>query len=235
MATLERELKRLLDFGHLEKPIQAHLKNVYATLSLCLLVASFGAYVHLFTDIMQAGFLSAIGALAMILLLVMTPHQPENQMKRLCFLGGFAFLTGLGLGPIMDTVMFIDPSIIATAFLGTAAIFICFSLSALYNRDRKFLFLGGILLSGLSWLLMLGLANIFFRSTMIFQIELYAGFLIMCGFVLYDTQLIIEKRRHGDDDFIWHCVNLFIDFVNIFRRLMIILASRESDKKKRRD
>ena len=35
------------------------------------------------------------------------------------------------------------------------------------------------------------------------QIELYAGFLIMCGFVLYDTQLIIEKRRHGDDDFIW--------------------------------
>ena len=32
-----------------------------------------------------------------------------------------------------------------------------------------------------------------------------------------------------------HSVNLFIDFVNIFRRLMIILASRESDKKKRRD
>jgi len=45
----------------------------------------------------------------MILLLVMTPHQPENQTKRLGFLGGFALLTGLGLGPIMDAVMIIDP------------------------------------------------------------------------------------------------------------------------------
>jgi len=235
MASFDRELKRLLDFGHLEKPVQTHLKNVYSTLALSLMVAAVGAYVHLFTDLMQAGLLSVIGAIAMLLLLVSTPHQPGNEKKRLGFMAGFAFLTGIGLGPIMDMVLMIDPSIIPTAFLGTAIIFICFSLSALYNRDRKFLFLGGLLFSGLSWMLMLGLANIFFRSTMIFKAELYIGFLIMCGFVLYDTQLIIEKRRRGDEDFIWHSLDLFVDFVNIFRRLMIILATRENDKKKRRD
>ena len=48
----------------------------------------------------------------------------------------------------------------------------------------------------------------------------------MCGFVLYDTQLIIEKRRIGDKDFVWHSVDLFIDFVNIFRYLLIILAQK---------
>ena len=31
----------------------------------------------------------------------------------------------------------------------------------------------------------------------------------MCGFVLYDTQLIVEKRRRGDDDYIW-LVALFL-------------------------
>ena len=37
----------------------------------------------------------------------------------------------------------LSPSLIPTAFLGTAAIFGCFSLSALYARRRSFLYLGG--------------------------------------------------------------------------------------------
>lgn len=37
----------------------------------------------------------------------------------------------------------LSPSIIPTAFLGTATIFACFSLSALYARRRSFLYLGG--------------------------------------------------------------------------------------------
>lgn len=50
----------------------------------------------------------------------------------------------------------------------------------------------------------------------------------MCGFVLYDTQLIIEKRRHGDKDFILHSVDLFVDLLGIFRRLVVILAQKVS-------
>ncbi len=30
-----------------------------------------------------------------------------------------------------------------------------------------------------------------------------------------------------------HAVDLFIDFVQVFRRIMIILANKENDKKKR--
>ena len=40
------------------------------------------------------------------------------------------------------------------------------------------------------------------------QVNLYLGLFVFCAFVLYDTQLIVEKRRRGDDDYIWW-VNCF--------------------------
>lgn len=61
-----------------------------------------------------------------------------------------------------------------------------------------------------------------------FQAYLYLGLALMCGFVLYDTQLIIEKCRLGDRDFILHSVDLFVDLLGIFRRLVIILAQKVS-------
>jgi hypothetical protein len=33
--------------------VRAHLKNVYATLTMSVLAASAGAYVHLFTDLLK--------------------------------------------------------------------------------------------------------------------------------------------------------------------------------------
>jgi FtsH-binding integral membrane protein len=59
-----------------------------------------------------------------------------------------------------------------------------------------------------------------------YELQLYLGLLIYCGFVLFDTQLIVEKYQLGDNDYIWHSVDLFIDFINIFRRILIILASK---------
>lgn len=98
--------------------------------------------------------------------------------------------------------------------------------------DLKFLYLGGILMSALSTLFWVGLIGIFTGSHMLFQAHLYIGFAVMCGFILYDTQMIMEKRRRGDTDYIWHSVELFIDFLSVFRRLLIILAQKEDRKKK---
>ncbi|KAI8492961.1 Bax inhibitor 1 [Branchiostoma belcheri] len=126
------------------------------------------------------------------------------------------------------------PSIIPTAFMATTVVFVSFSLSALWAENRYYLFLGGMLMSGVQMLLFAGLINLFFRSYFLFQAQLYVGLAIFCAFVLYDTQLIVEKRRRGDTDYIWHCVDLFLDFVNIFRRIMIILAQRQQEKKSKK-
>lgn len=51
----------------------------------------------------------------------------------------------------------------------------------------------------------------------------------MCGFVLYDTQIIMEKRRMGSTDCIKHSLDLFFDLASIFRRLLIILSQKVSE------
>jgi len=217
----------LFSFSAIPKDIQLHLKNVYATLSMGLIAAAVGAYVHLVYHFLQAGILTALLSLGLLMAVYFIPHRRENiKTRMLCFLGA-TFLFGLGLGPLLTHVKAVDPSIIPTAFMGTAVIFISFTLSALWSKQRSFLFLGGILMSALMVLSIGSLVNIFLRSQMIFTAELYLGLAVFSLLVLFDTQLIIEKRRMGDDDFIWHALDLFIDIIEIFRHLMVILTRRE--------
>ncbi|KAM9321689.1 bax inhibitor 1 [Gastrophryne carolinensis] len=236
MDFLDRNInfKALLKFSNISTVTQQHLKQVYASFALCLLVAAAGAYVNVVFRFLQGSFMSFAGSFGMMMWLMVTPYSRENEGKRLGILAGFAFFSGIGLGPALNLCLAVNPSIIPTAFLSTAVIFTCFSLSALYAQRRTYLYLGGMLMSALSLLLLSGLVNIFIGSTVLLKVHMYIGLLVMCGFVLFDTQLIIEKCENGDKDYVWHCVDLFLDFITIFRKIMIILAMNEKDKKKER-
>uniref|UniRef100_A0A8C8REN8 Transmembrane BAX inhibitor motif-containing protein 6 n=2 Tax=Pelusios castaneus TaxID=367368 RepID=A0A8C8REN8_9SAUR len=226
------DLKALFKFSHISVSTQQHLKKVYASFALCMFVAAAGAYVNVVTHVLRLNMLTGLGSLGLMIWLMATPHSRETEQKRLGMLAGFAFLTGANLGPLLEMCIAINPSIVPTAFLGTAVIFSCFSLSALFAKRRSFLYLGGFLLSGLFLMLLFSLVNIFVGSTWLFTANLYLGLMVMCGFVLFDTQLIIEKAESGDKDYIWHCVDLFLDFINLFRQLMMLLGMNENKKKK---
>jgi FtsH-binding integral membrane protein len=221
--------------NRLEPPVRQHLKNVYGCLSLSTVSAAAGAYVHMYTYLLQAGLLSTIGALGLIFALLCTPDNGKNRSLRLGYLLGFAFLTGLGMGPLLEVVVSVDPSIIVTALIGTTVVFVSFSVSSLLSERGQWLYLGGTLISTLNMMVLFSLANLFFRSQLIYQIHLYVGLLVMCGFVIYDTQLIVEKNRMGSKDYIAHSLDLFLDFINIFRHLLVILMQKEQRNKKRKE
>jgi FtsH-binding integral membrane protein len=223
-------VKALSDFSNINKATKQHLKNVYVCLALTMLSAAAGAMAFFILN-MQLAIVSVLGSIILIFALMATPHTPENVPKRLGFLCGIGGFTGFSLGPLLAAVANIDPSIIPTAFLASCAIFGSLSLAALLAERRSMLFLGGFLLSGLNMLVMMLFFNIFLGSYMVFQLDLYGGLLLFCGFVLFDTQLIVERYNNGDDDYIRHSLNLFLDFINIFRRLLIILASKEKKRK----
>ncbi|XP_026476756.1 bax inhibitor 1-like [Ctenocephalides felis] len=217
----------------LEAPVQQHLKGVYGCLAATTSLASIGAYSFL-AGWLSAGLLPALGALGLGLGLMMTSPDAKNFNMRLGMLLGLGFLSGLGLGPLLAHVAQINPSIITTALFGTTLVFVAFSLSAIFAERGKWLFLGGIIVSVLNMMFFSSLANIFLQSTLIYQAHLYVGLFVMCAFVLYDTQAIIEKFRAGSRDTVGHAFDLFLDFIGIFKRLLIILSQKEENEKKKR-
>lgn len=220
--------------NRLEEPVRRHLRNVYACLSVATVAATVGACVHLFTDIARAGLLSNIGALGLLLALLTTPDNGKNQKLRIGYLLGFAFLSGLGFGPLLDAVIKIDPSIVITALFATALVFVSFSISALLAERGRWLYLGGILIGVLNAMLCLALVNFFLRSVLLHQAYVYVGLFLMSGFVIYDTQLIVEKNRAGSKDFVEHSLDLFTDLIGIFRHILVILAEKEQAERSRK-
>lgn len=218
------------DFSDISKSVQHHLIKVYTTLAATLAFAAIGAVAHLIYNL--GGLLTFFGAIGLILMLALTPHNEENIIKRSLFLLGIGFFQGASIGPLLARVLEIDNSIPVTALMGTVAIFTCFSASAYFAQRRSYLFLAGILSSGLSTLLLISFLNIFFHITFLYNVQLYLGLVLFCGFVIYDTQLIIEKASLGDRDYLWHSLDLFLDFINIFVRLMAILSKNKKNNNK---
>jgi FtsH-binding integral membrane protein len=115
-----------------------------------------------------------------------------DDLRRTSMLCAFGFLKGASIGPLINVLVAIDPAIIMTAFLGTVTVFVCFTLSALIAKRASYLYLGGMLSSAVSLMLYLSIANMFFGSTHIYNLQLYGGLLVFSGFVIFDTQLVLE-------------------------------------------
>jgi len=154
-----------------------------------------------------------------------TEQKPDvDATFRMLLLLGFGFFQGATYGGLVMVVMIIDPSLVLTAFLGTVVIFACLTGSALLAKRKTYLFLGGFLSSAIMNLFLLSIVNIFLRLEFLDVFAIYCSLFVFCGYVLYDTQVIIEKVNMGSRDFIRHSAELFTDLIGIFVRILIILA-----------
>lgn len=228
-------LSSVFKMNDYSRQTQDHLFQVYLSLLLCVMAASCGAaasmYFQLTSDVSMLGTLASMG----MLMWIHWDMKKEEIQRRMGMLCGFGFFQGMTLGPLIQLATYIDPSLVVTAFLGTVAVFGCFTASAMIAKRRSYLYLGGILGSAVSVMLVLSFINIFFRSVNIYLVELYGGLLLFSGYVVFDTQLILEKAEYGSKDVVGHAATLFVDFVAIFVRILIILLrnnEKKSDKRK---
>uniref|UniRef100_T1DEV9 Putative bax inhibitor n=1 Tax=Psorophora albipes TaxID=869069 RepID=T1DEV9_9DIPT len=218
---------------NLEPSVRHHLAKVYACLTATCAAATAGAFIHL-SGIWEAGMLSGLISLGLVLGLIFTPDNGKNFNTRLALLLGFGAFTGHSMGLLLAFVIAVNPAIVVTALIGTTTMFCALSASAVLAKRGSYLFLGGFLMSILSVMALMSLGNLLFRSYIVSEVNLYIGLVAMAGFILFDTQMIMEKHRMGSNDCIAHSLDLFYDVVSIFRRLLIILTQKEQNNERRK-
>lgn len=118
--------------------------------------------------------------------------------------------------------------IIFTAFSGTAAVFTCFTVAALLSDRRSILFVAGMISSLVMVLICFVALHVFVQSELLFDIRIYLGLAVYLLFIVFDTQIMIyDVQERGQTDVVMHALQFFIDFINIFIRLVIMLAKKE--------
>ena len=141
----------------------------------------------------------------------------------------FGLLQGIVIGPLVNEAIDIDPIIVRAAFVLTLCVFASFSIIAMLTKKKKYLYLGSMLNSFCMFLLFMRI----FPTAYGYELSLYGGLIMFIGYVFYDTQQIIARvERFGLDqtDYISDAITLYIDFVAIFIRiLIIIMRSKEKD------
>lgn len=236
-AASQFDLNVIFSMKNYGEKTKTHLFNVYISLLLCVLAASCGAAASMYFRMTNMGLLGGLGGMGMLMWINLDSRKDEWH-RRMGLLCSFGFFQGMSISPLLDMAVRIDPALIVTAFLGTVVVFACFAAAAVVAKRRSYLYLGGMLGSAVMLMMVLSLANLFFRSTSIYLLQLYGGLVVFSGYVVFDTQMILEKAERGNYDVIGHAAMLFIDFVAIFVRLLIILMknknSRSSDEKSRR-
>jgi FtsH-binding integral membrane protein len=143
-------------------------------------------------------------------------------------------MDGLTIGPLINYILEVDHSerLIMNASILTALVFGSFTLASLLTNKRSFIYLGGLLGSVLSLYSWMTFINIFLNSKTLYSVELYLGLLMFSGYVMYDTQLIIYRATYLKSfDVVSHTLDLFIDLVGIFVRILLILFKESGDNR----
>jgi FtsH-binding integral membrane protein len=215
----------------LSSQTQNHVFKVYKELATMFIYSAVGVYTDMLFNI--NGMLTTIGTFAALLLFSFT-NELTNQSTARMLLYAFSFLKGITLGSLLKFVIMVDESIILKALGATGLIFVCFSLSVLYSRNQQAIATAGMISSVFSVLFWVQISNWFLGSTGLYNLELYLGLGLFSLYVIYDTQILVNKAERGEKTVYRHAMELYSDFVALFVRLVVVLLRKQEEKKKKR-
>lgn len=201
-----------------------YLVQVYRNLAATTGAAALACFLHVHDVLPSLGGLGFL--LSFLLLLGITWSRNRlNERLRYGMLLSFGFLQGWDVAPLIHEFYYFDPNTLVMALISTAVAFVAFSGTALFSARRSYLYLGGLL----GTLTLVSVIGSFF--SVFFSANLYLGLFILCFYIIYDTQVIVERAESGFRDEIGSAVNLFTDLIGIFIRLLVIL-NRQSKRRR---
>ena len=135
---------------------------------------------------------------------------------------GFTFVLGLGLTPLLYSVLASANGgvIVTQAFALTAVAFGALSIFAM-NTKRDFTTMGKMLFITLIVVICASLLNLFLQSGLMQLVISSVAAILFSFYILYDTQNIIRGNYAHP---IEGAVALYLDFINLFASLLQILG-----------
>ncbi len=197
------------------------IKQTYQLFAASLLAATAGAYVGLGMAEVIASWFIALFILEIGLLFGLYAAKKKAGLN-LILLFGFTFVSGLTLAPLLTSILGMagGGSIVANAFMLTTVAFGGLSIFAM-NTKRDFSAMGKMLFIALIVIVVAGISNIFFQSSL-FQLAISSvSAILFSAFILYDTQNIIKGHYETP---IEGAIALYLDFLNLFVALLQILG-----------
>lgn len=178
---------------------------------------------------------SLVGSVGSMMGVFYTP--PERTVQKHLFWLTFNAFQAATLSPLF----FLNPAILSRAALYTCGVVGALSYVGATAKNDKFLYMGGPLLAGLTVVALssiapMALPSMGLRGLAIAEsISLYGGLAVFSGLVLYDTQKILAHGRMVEEgrmkgDTMNESISLQLDMINIFIRLVQILAMNQKKK-----
>ena len=219
------------DYGYALPAAQRNrvLRNTYWLLALSLLPTVLGAWLGVSTGITR----SLSGGMGLIVFLggafgfMYAIEKTKNSPAGVAVLLGFTFFMGLMLSRMLAMILGFKngPSLIMTAFGGTAGVFfVMASLASVIKRDLsgmgKWLFVGALAV-------MIGaIINVFVGSTVGMMVISMMVIGIFSAYMLYDLKRIMDG---GETNYISATLALYLDIFNVFQGLLAMLGIMGGD------
>ncbi|MBN3283459.1 LFG4 protein, partial [Polyodon spathula] len=200
------------------------LRKVYSILSIQIILTTVTSAVFMYSDSIKnfvhaspaLVLISAVGSLGLIFALAIYRHQhPVN----LYLLLGFTLFEAV---TVATAVTFYEYSVVLQAFALTAAVFVGLTAYTFQSR-RDFSKLGAGLFACLWILIIASFMRLFFHNETVELVLAGAGALVFCGFIIFDTHLLMHKL--SPEEYILASINLYLDIINLFLHLLRLLEA----------
>ena len=186
---------------------------------------SSGLYIKI---LLGPGFgILAVAEIAVVLIFSLLFRKLSPTVVTILYFA-YAFLNGFTLSVIFVAYQLTS---IVYAFLGTAALFGILAFIG-KNTTKDLSQFGTILITALWVGIILTIFNLFIGSSMLDIVLDWAILLIFFGLTVYDTQKIVRMQEEGlveeEKLYIYGAMELYLDFINIFLRILSIFGKRRN-------
>jgi growth hormone-inducible transmembrane protein len=156
------------------------------------------------------------------------PPLPENTLIK--HASWFAFNTVMSF-TIAPFVYMAGAQLAAQASLITAGAVGGLAYVAYNSKNDAFLGLNGFLAAGSGVMFACAVASFFTNSALVHNIWLYGGLGLFLAYVLYDVnQIKIKAERSPVFDPMSQSIHIYMDTINIFIRILMILDNKKRNK-----